>query len=101
MVKRSLCQWLNGLLLSSEGVWGSRVGNLVHNNFAFLFRCWCRFSQEDVSFWKRIVSSIHLIKGMMASKDGFCSAKFGVWAQLINSDEETSLVKNMVSEGMC
>ena len=72
----------------------------MHKNLFLLFWWWWRFSQEDASLWKRIISFVHRIKGTVASKDGFCSAKFGMRAQFIKSDEETSFIRNIVSESM-
>ena len=47
------------------------IGNIMHKNLILLFKWWWRFSETDISLWKRIVKSVHDIKGQKASADTF------------------------------
>ena len=79
---------------------GLGVGNIVHKNLILLFKWWWRFSESDNSLWKRILKSVHDIKGVKASTDTFQKVKDGTWAHLLRSDAETSKLRSIIDEGM-
>ena len=79
---------------------GLGVGNILHKNLILLFKWWWRFSESDNTLWKRIIKSVHDIKGDMASRDTFGKAKSGLWAKLLNNDPNTAKVRSIIEEGM-
>ena len=68
---------------------GLGVGNILHKNLVLLFKWWWRFSEADNSLWKRILKSVHDIKGLKASTDTFYKVKEGTWARLLSIDADT------------
>ena len=56
---------------------GLGVGNIMYKNLALLFKWWWRFSEADSSLWKKILKSVHDIKGLKASTDTFHKVKEG------------------------
>lgn len=100
----------NGVMASPTVKWSSielpkvhgglGVGNILHKNLLLLFKWWWRFSYCDHSLWKRIVTSIHNIKGLKASSQTFQGVKRGMWAHLLSDDNDTSKIRNIVEQGM-
>ena len=43
---------------------GLGVGNIMHKNLVLLFKWWWRFFESDNTLWKRILQSVHDIKGV-------------------------------------
>ena len=79
---------------------GLGIGNIMHKNLILLFKWWWRFSEADNSLWKRILKSVHDIKGLKASTETFENVKEGTWAHLLRSDAETSKMRSIIEEGM-
>lgn len=79
---------------------GLGIGNILHKNLILLFKCWWRFSECDDSLWKRILISVHNIKGLKASSHTFQGIKIGMWAQLLCKDDTTAKIRDIVEEGM-
>ena len=79
---------------------GLGVGNIMHKNLILLFKWWWRFSESDNTLWKRILQSVHVIKGVKASSEAFCKVKDGSWATLISNDAMTSKIRSTFEEGM-
>ena len=79
---------------------GLGVGNIMHKNLILLFKWWWRFSESDNTLWKRILQSVHVIKGVKASSEAFCKVKDGSWATLISNDAMTSKIRSTIEEGM-
>ena len=48
---------------------GLRVGNIMHKNLILLFKWWWRYSESDNTLWKKILKSVHGIKGLKASSE--------------------------------
>ena len=84
----------------SKELGGLGIGNIMHKNLILLFKWWWRFSEADNSLWKRIVKSVHDIKGQKASADTFKKVKHGTWAQLLSSDADTLKLRSIIEEGM-
>lgn len=80
-------------------VGGLGVGNILYKNLILLFKWWWRFSGCDNALWKRILISIHNIKGLKATSDSFAHIKHGTWAQLMSMDEDTRKIRDIVQEG--
>lgn len=72
----------------------------MYKNLILLFKWWWRFSETDNSLWKRILLSVHKIKGLKASSDAFSLVKGGIWGQMMSNEIETSKVRSIVDEGM-
>lgn len=53
---------------------------------------------DDV-LWKRILISVHNLKGLKASSET-CNVKDGIWSHLTSIDVETSRIRSIVEEGM-
>lgn len=68
---------------------GLGIGNIMHKNLILLFKWW----------WKRILLSVHKIKGLKASSIAFNEVKDGIWAQLMSDDSDTSKIRTIVEEG--
>ena len=79
---------------------GLGVGNMMHKNLILLFKWWWRFSDSNCSLWKKIIKSVHEIKGVKASSEAFSKVREGSWASLMSKDAETSRVRYVVEEGM-
>lgn len=79
---------------------GLGVGNILYKNLVLLFKWWWRYSATDSSFWKRILQSVHRIKGSKASSVAFSAVKDGVWGQMMRHDDDTSKVRAIVEDGM-
>ena len=79
---------------------GLGVGNIMHKNLTLLFKWWWRFSEADTSLWKRIVISVHDIKGQKASSDTFQKVKEGSWSHLMSNDADTTKMRSIIEEGM-
>ena len=79
---------------------GLGVGNIMHKNLILLFKWWWRFSESDNSLWKRILKSVHEIKGLKASTDTFHTVKDDTWAHLLSNDAKTSRIRSVIEEGM-
>lgn len=79
---------------------GLGVGNIMYKNIIMLFKWWWHYSQCEDTFRKRILMSIHNIKGLKASSVNFQSAKDGLWAQLLGNDDETVKVRSIVEDGL-
>ena len=79
---------------------GLGVGNIMHKNLILLFKWWWRFSESDNVLWKKIIKSVHDIKGEKASTDTFRTAKSGLWANLLTNDPTTAKVRSIIEGGM-
>ena len=79
---------------------GLGVGNIMHKNLILLFKWWWRFSEPENSLWKKILKSVHEIKGLKASSEAFNKVREGTWAQLLSNDRDTCRVRSIVEEGM-
>ena len=79
---------------------GHGVGNIMYKNLILLFKWWWHFSKLDNSLWKKILMSVHNIKGLKASADVFRNVKEGIWAQLLNCDVDTTKIRSIVDEGI-
>lgn len=71
---------------------GLGIGNILFKNLILLFKWWWRFSNFDSSLWKRILMSVHNIKGMKASSAVFDKVHDGIWRQLEGKDVDTSKI---------
>lgn len=76
------------------------MGNILYKNLILLFKWWWRFSKSDYTLWKRILLSMHNIKGLKASSNAFSSIREGIWHQLMSNVPSTSNVRAIVEEGM-
>ena len=72
----SMVKWAHIQLPRDMG--GLGVGNIMHKNLGLLFKWWWRFSQSDNTLWKRILQSVHDIKGVKASRETFGKIREGV-----------------------
>ena len=79
---------------------GLGVGNIMHRNLVLLFKWWWRFSESDNTLWKRILQSVHNIKGVKASSESFLKVREGSWAQMLSNEQETANIRMIVEEGM-
>ena len=79
---------------------GIGVGNIMHKNLILLFKWWWRFSESDNTLWKRILKSVHEIKGLKASTETFNKVKDGTWTHLLSNETDTSKVRSIIEEGM-
>ena len=79
---------------------GLGVGNIMHKNLVLLFKWWWRYSESDNTLWKRILQSVHNIKGTKSSSETFYNVKEGSWAHLISNDHDTARIRRIVEEGM-
>jgi reverse transcriptase-like protein len=79
---------------------GLGVGNILYKNLILLFKWWWRFSDSDCTLWKRILISIHNIKGLKASSESFGHIKQGTWAHLVSNDTDTKRIRDIVDEGL-
>lgn len=79
---------------------GLGVGNILYKNLVLLFKWWWRFSGSNNTLWKRILISVHNIKGFMANSDSFGRIKTGSWAYLMSNDAATKKVREIVEQGM-
>ena len=79
---------------------GLGIGNIMHKNLILLFKWWWRYSENDNSLWKRILLSVHDIKGDKASADTFHKVKDGTWAHLMSNDADTAKLRSIIEEGM-
>ena len=59
---------------------GLGSGNLMQKKLVLLFSLWWRFSRKDDIHWKRIITSVHDVKGVIASTEAFSNTKCGAWA---------------------
>ncbi|XP_057518489.1 uncharacterized protein LOC130799411 [Amaranthus tricolor] len=84
----------------SREMGGVRVGNIMHKNLILLFKWWSRFSESDNTLWKRILQSVHEIKGVKASSETFRRVREGTWSYLLNNDSDTSRLRMIIEEGM-
>ena len=72
----------------------------MYKNLILLFKWWWRYSETDNALWKRILMSVHEIKGLKASSENFRKAKEGSWAHMMKSDLLTSKIRTTIEEGM-
>ena len=72
----------------------------MHKNLILLFKWWWRFSESDNTLWKRILKSVHEIKGLKASTETFNKVKDGTWTHLLSNETDTSKVRSIIEEGM-
>ena len=79
---------------------GLGVGNIMHKNLILLFKWWWRFSESDNTLWKRILQSVHEIKGVKASSETFRRVREGTWSYLLSNDSDTSRIRTIIEEGM-
>lgn len=76
------------------------MGNIMYKNLVLLFKWWLRYSQVDNTLKKRIVMSVHNIKGLKASSDNFLIGKDGLCAQLTSNDVDTVKVRSIIEDGL-
>ncbi|XP_057532930.1 uncharacterized protein LOC130810822 [Amaranthus tricolor] len=79
---------------------GLGVGNILHKNLILLFKWWWRFSESDNTLWKRIIKSVHDIKGDKASMDTFRNIKTGTWSSLTCNEPDIVKVRSILEDGM-
>ena len=79
---------------------GLGVVNIMHKNLVLLFKWWWRFSEFDNTLWKRILQSVHNIRGVNAPSQAFHKVRDGQWLQLLSNDHDTAKVRMIVEEGM-
>jgi reverse transcriptase-like protein/endonuclease/exonuclease/phosphatase family protein len=79
---------------------GLGVGNIMYKNLVLLFKWWWRFSGSDSTLWKRILISVHNIKGLKATSEAFGRIKSGTWAQLMRNETETKRIREIVENGL-
>lgn len=79
---------------------GLGVGNIMHKNRILLFKWWWQFFEFDNTLWKRILLSVHNIKGLKASSEVSSNVKDGMWSHLMSTDGETSKIRSIVEDGM-
>ena len=79
---------------------GLGVGNIMHKNMILLFKWWWRFSESNNTLWKKILRSVHEIKGLKASSETFSRVRDGTWAQWLNNESDTSKIRSIIEEGM-
>lgn len=79
---------------------GLGVGNILYKNLILLFKWWWRFSDADNTLWKRILLSVHNIRGLKASSVSFSGVREGVWGQLVSDEVDTAKVRRIVEDGM-
>ena len=79
---------------------GLGVGNMMHKNLILLFKWWWRFSESDQPLWKKILKSVHEIKGLKASSDAFSKVADGTWAQLMSKDIDSTRITSIIEESM-
>ena len=79
---------------------GLGIGNIMHKNLILLFKWWWRYSDSGNTLWKKILKSVHDIKGLKASSDAFNRVRDGTWAQLMSNDIDTARVRSIIEEGM-
>ena len=79
---------------------GLGVGNIMHKNLVLLFKWWWRFTESDNTLWKRILQSVHNIKGDKASSESFIKVREGSWGQLLSNEHDTAKIRTIVEEGM-
>ena len=72
----------------------------MHKNLILICKWWWRFPEADNTLWKRILKSVHEIKGLKASTETFNKVKDGTWAHLLSNEIETSKVRSIIEEGM-
>ncbi|XP_057529705.1 uncharacterized protein LOC130808238 [Amaranthus tricolor] len=79
---------------------GLGVGNIMHKNLMLLFKWWWRFSDSNNAMWKKILKSVHEIKGLKASSEAFTKVREGAWALLLSNDADTARIRSVIEEGM-
>ena len=79
---------------------GLGVGNIMHKNLMLLFKWWWRFSDSNNAMWKKILKSVHEIKGLKASSEAFTKVREGTWALLLSNDVDTARIRSVIEEGM-
>lgn len=79
---------------------GLGLGNILYKKLILLFKWWWRYSQSDNTFWKRLLISVHNIKGLKASSENFLKAREGLCALLTCNDAETFKVRSIVEDGL-
>ena len=84
----------------SREMGGLGVGNIMHKNLILLFKWWWCFTESDNTLWKKILQSVHEIKGGKASSETFSKVREGTWSCLLSNDSDTSNVREIVEEGM-
>lgn len=98
--KRSIPSVKWSLIELPKEMGGLGVGNIMYKNLSLIFKWWWRFYESDNSLWKTILISVHSVKGFKASSETFRNIKDGMWAQLLNSDSDTSRIRSIVEEGL-
>lgn len=79
---------------------GLGIANILQRNLALLFKWRWRFLKEGGPLWKRIVCSVHNIKGTKASSNIFKDLKDGVWGQFWGKDDKLVHFRGLVDEGI-
>ena len=72
----------------------------MHKNLILLFKWWWRFSESDYTLWKKILKSVHEIKGLKASSKTFSNVKDGTWAHFLSNESDTAKIRSIIEEGM-
>lgn len=88
------------LSIGPKNLGGLGVGNIMYKNLKLLFKWWWQYSDTNNSLWKRILLSVHNIKGLNASSDAFGHVKDGIWGQMMSNDTVTVKIRTIVEDGM-
>ena len=65
-------------------------------NQSLFFKWWWRYSEDENSLWKRIIKSLHNIKGIKASKEVLGTVKERMWSQMMKKDKEVEVVRRVL-----